>query len=110
MQREIVIVEGEEREVITNAAGDVVSSRLYRPEPAARRPLSRLAFLSLFTAAERKAIRQAGKSNADVEDWLELFNAAQEVDVTYPATIAGVQALEAEDILAKGRAAQILGG
>lgn len=109
MSRAIEIVDGEEYEVITNDAGVVVSRRLHRPEQAARLPLSRLAFLSRFTAQERKAIRQAAKSNADVEDWLELFNAAQDVDVTYPATIAGLQALESAGILAAGRAAEILG-
>lgn len=70
--------------------------------------VSRVAFLQRFTAEERVAIRTAAQSSPAIEDYLELLNASQEVDVTHAVTVAGVQQLEAAGLLAAGRAAEIL--
>lgn len=70
--------------------------------------VTRLAFMQRLTADERIAIRTAAQSNAAVQDYLELLNVSEEVDVTHPTTVAGVQQLEASGLLAAGRAAEIL--
>lgn len=75
------------------------------PKPA---PISRLAMLKRFTDVERKRIRAQAARNEDVQDWLELFNAAQEIRLDDPDTMAGVQSLEAAGLLSPGRAAEIL--
>lgn len=76
--------------------------------PARPRPISRLAMLKRFTDVERKRIRAQAARNEDVQDWLELFNAAQEIRLDDPDTMAGVQSLEAAGLLSPGRAAEIL--
>jgi hypothetical protein len=65
-------------------------------------------FLQRFTAQERVAIRTAADSDAALDDYLELLQAAQEVDLTHDVTIVGVQALEQAGLIAQGRAAEIL--
>lgn len=65
--------------------------------------------LKRFTAVERKRIRAQAARNEDVQDWLELFNAAQDIRLDDPDTMAGVQSLEAAGLLQSGRAAEILG-
>lgn len=70
--------------------------------------ITQLAFLRRFTDAERVAIRTAAKSNAQVEDYLDLLAKSQDVDLTDPLTVGGVQALEAGGLIATGRAAEIL--
>lgn len=67
-------------------------------------------FLQRFTPAERVAIRTAAQTNAAIDDYLQMLAAvgAGELDLTHELTIAGVQALEAAQLLAPGRAAEIL--
>jgi len=76
--------------------------------PAGPRLLTKVAYLKRFTQAERIGIREAAKVNAVVEDYVELLNLAQDVDLADPETIAGVQQLEAAGLLVTGRAAEIL--
>lgn len=76
--------------------------------PSAPRTLTKVAYLKRFTQAERIGIREAAKVNVVVEDYVELLNLAQDVDLADPETIAGVQQLEAAGLLAAGRAAEIL--
>ncbi len=71
--------------------------------------LSKLAYLRRFTQQERKSIRQASKSSADLEDYLYLMEMAQEIDTLDPDTIAAVQMLEGAGLIAAGRAVEILG-
>lgn len=78
------------------------------PEP--KRRITRLAFRNLFTGAEKIAIYTAAESSVQIRVWLDDLNAAEFVDLDYPATIAGVQALEAGGIIAEGRAAEVLAG
>lgn len=70
--------------------------------------VSRLAFMQRFTADERVAIRTAAQSSPAVQDYLELLNVSEEIDLTHALTVAGVQQLEAGGLLAVGRAAEIL--
>lgn len=76
--------------------------------PPPKPPISKLEFMSLFTDAELAAIFSAAKTNVAMEVWVEKLKAATQVHLDNPATIAGVKALEAAGLLAKGRAAVIL--
>lgn len=67
-----------------------------------------LALQRRFTQAERKAIRTAGKSNDDVQDFIELCKIAREINLTDPDTVTGVQAMESAGLLDPGRADEIL--
>lgn len=65
-------------------------------------------FLERFTAEERVAIRTAAQGSIAIQDYLELVNVSDSIDLTYATTKGGVQALEASGLLAEGRAADIL--
>lgn len=74
----------------------------------AGRTMTRLEFLRRFTGGERVTLRTVAKTNAGLEDYMALLDAAQDVDTSDPDTIAGVQFLEATGLLASGRATEIL--
>lgn len=73
-----------------------------------QRRLSHKAFSDLFTAAELQAILGAAESSTAVRAWWEKFKLAKDVNMTDPATLAGVQALEIAGLIGDGRAAEIL--
>jgi len=70
--------------------------------------LSKYEFISRFTQEERKSITALTKSNADIEDWMALFELTTYISLNDPQTIAGVKMLEAGEIIGVGRAAEIL--
>jgi hypothetical protein len=70
--------------------------------------LTKREFLERFTADERVAIRTAAQGSMAVQDYLELVNVSDEIDLTYATTIGGVQALEGAGLIGEGRAAEIL--
>jgi hypothetical protein len=72
------------------------------------RTLTKLKYMNRFTDAELAAIYTTAKSNVQVEVWLDKFKLAEEINLDDPSTIAGVQALEAAGLLAKGRSTEIL--
>lgn len=74
----------------------------------APRKITQYAFRSRFTGAEKIAIYTAAESSVQVRIWLDDLAAASFVDLDYPATVAGVQALEAGGLIGEGRAAAIL--
>ena len=76
--------------------------------PAAARILTKVAYLKRFTQAERMAIRGAAKESPQVEDYVELLNLSEEVDLDDPETVLGVNTLEAAGLIGAGRAAEIL--
>ena len=78
------------------------------PTPVAGTTLTRLEYLRRFTDAERKTIRAAAKVNDTLDDYLYMLEMAEEVRTDDPATVAGVQALEAAGLIGAGRAAEIL--
>ena len=80
------------------------------PEPPPVDELNKIDFLRLFTQAERITIRQAAKVNPEVEDYQDMLNQAVIVRLSDPDIQTGILALEAANILAPGRAAQILAG
>jgi len=65
-------------------------------------------FLSRFTTIEFKAIRQAAKTDADVDLFMYLFEKASEVNLNDADTIAGVNMLASKLIISAARAAEIL--
>lgn len=70
--------------------------------------LTKRAFLERFTPEERVAVRTAAQSNIAIQDYLELVNVSDNIDLTYATTVAGVQQLEAAGLIAAGRAGEIL--
>ena len=68
--------------------------------------LTQLEFLRRFTSQERIA----AKTSADpvIEDFMYLLTLAQNIRLDDPDTIAGVNYLEQQGILAEGRATEIL--
>lgn len=70
--------------------------------------ISKVQYLKRFTQAERIAIREAAKTSAVVNDYVQLLDAASDVDLADPDTVAGVQQLESAGLLAAGRAAEVL--
>ena len=79
-----------------------------RPElPIFRDPqLTKLQFLRRFTVQERLAIRAS--TNPIILDFMQLLDLAQDVRLDDPDTLIGVNYLEQQELLAKGRAVEIL--
>jgi len=71
--------------------------------------MSRTDFRALFTQAETVAIYTAAQTSPAMRAWLDDLICADMVETSNPATIAGVQAVEAAGLIAPGRANQILG-
>lgn len=71
-------------------------------------PWTKKEFLLKFTPAEYAGIIAATKVNALLDYYWQLFMVTENVLKTDPATIAGIQALEVNGLLAEGRAAEIL--
>lgn len=74
--------------------------------------ITKLAFRSRFSPAERTALtlasRQATQQGASVQVYLDDVQAAAFIDLKRADTRAGVMGLEAAGLLAAGRAAEIL--
>lgn len=70
--------------------------------------ISKVDYMNRYTDAELAGIFTISKTNIAVEVWLKKFDAARDIDLNDPRTIAGVQAIEASGLLAAGRAAEIL--
>ena len=79
------------------------------PTPPSR-VLTKLQYMELFTDEELATIYSTAKSVVQIEVWLEKFKLAQEIDLDYPPTIAGLAALEGAGLIGVGRAAEILLG
>ncbi len=79
------------------------------PAPPPIRRITKLSFRNRFTDAEKLALYTAAESSVQLRVYLDDLAAAEFVDLDYPATVAGVQALEQAGIIGAGRAAEILG-
>lgn len=75
-----------------------------------RRELTPLEFLRLLTQPERVAIRTAAKQNATIEDYLDLIDKADTVNLDNDDVSGGLTLLEQAGLLASGRAEEILNG
>ena len=78
------------------------------PAPNYGTRISRLAFKLRMTADERKAIRVAAESNADLYDFMDLLSDSTYIDLTRAETIAGVGQLETSGLIASGRGDEVL--
>jgi hypothetical protein len=78
------------------------------PDPNYGSRISRLAFKLRMTANERKAIRSAAESNADLYDFMDLLSDSTYIDLTRAETVGGVNSLETAGLLGPGRADEIL--
>ena len=80
------------------------------PEPAPDygTKISRLALKLRMTTDERKGIRTAAESNADIYDFMDLLSDSTYIDLTRPETVGGVNSLEAAGLIGTGRADEIL--
>lgn len=72
--------------------------------------ISKLAYMDRFADVELAAIYVAAKASLAVEIWLEKFKLAEFIDLSDPRTLAGLQSLEANDLIGPGRALEILHG
>lgn len=71
--------------------------------------MTHLAFRKRFTFVERTAIETAAMTDPEVRTVQKDFDAAEEIDLTYPDLIAGISLLVAKGLLAQARADVILG-
>lgn len=67
-------------------------------------------FLLRFTAAERAAFRAAAATDAQVADFQQLAQAAQEIRSDDPMTLAGMDYLVSQGLLTQARRDEILNG
>ncbi len=84
----------------------------FTPPPAPPdygRTVSPREFLQLFTSTERKAIRNAAKTDDDVADWLALAQVPEPIRLQHPQTLAGLDFLVAKGLLTAARRDAIVG-
>lgn len=74
---------------------------------APSRVITRLAFQRRFTLAERIAIRES--TDPIVVDYREMGQLAEAIDLADADVVVGLHYLEAEGLIAQGRAVEILG-
>ena len=70
--------------------------------------LSRYQFSQRMTPAERIAIREAGKTDAQVDDFLDLLSLAEQIDLADANVIGGLSLLVSKDLLTEARKTEIL--
>jgi len=71
--------------------------------------ITKRAFLARFTPEEFAAIKTAVEQQPMVDYFWQLFMVSEEIDLSFPETTVGVNALEQMGLLAAGRAAEVLG-
>lgn len=73
-----------------------------------KRILTKLEYMSRFTDEELVGIYTAAKTVVLIEIWLEKLKVTTEINLDDPRTIAGLQTMETSQLIAVGRAADIL--
>lgn len=107
MDRLVVHDDGSE-EIIPMTPEEIAEFEASRPPtPERKRPKPPLEFKELFTLDERKAMRSAARENEDLEDFLDLLNAAGEVHIDDPRVVAGLDAFVGAGILTAQRRGEI---
>ena len=81
-----------------------------QPAPAPRLRLTKREFRKQFTFAEKQAIYTAAETSVDVRIFLDDLMAAEHIDCDNADTVASVNALETNGLIATGRADEILAG
>ena len=72
------------------------------------RHITLLALMLRMTKNERTLIRQAESTDEDIADLMFLFRSSRYIDLNRQETIAGINMLEAKELLSAGRANEIL--
>ena len=80
------------------------------PTEILRTRLTRLEFRNQFTMAEKQALYTAAQSNVDVQIFLDDVNAAEYIETSDAATVAGLDALVSAGLLTQARADEVLAG
>lgn len=94
-------------ETLLGKKWDGVSFVAVTPVIQPKRTLTKLEYMERFTDIELAGIYTAAKTVVSIEIWLEKFKLATEINLDDPATIAGLQAMEAAGLLVPGRAMEI---
>ena len=104
-----------EKQIVKQRQGDLPDltrhvwhggSLAFVPKPT--RIVTRLAFMRRMTNDELAGIYGTAKVSPLLEVWLDKFKLAEEIDLTDPEIVEGLQWLEAAGLLAAGRAAEVL--
>ena len=87
-----------------------VTSWASNPAPAVSKPtvLSKYDFSQRMQPAERIAIREAGKTDAQVDDFLDLLSLAEQIDLADVNVIGGLALLVSKGLLTEARKTEIL--
>lgn len=88
--------------------GTVVVTNEYVYVPPTNTILSKLEFQRRFTQAERIGIRAARAISPELDDFMELLNSADNVDLTDPTLVAGMNILAQAGLITNERKAIIL--
>jgi hypothetical protein len=95
-------------QVVTMTSAEIAELEAARGDTSGlKRPKPPLEFKELFTLPERKAMRAAARENEDLEDFLDLLNAAGEVHIDDPRVVAGLNAFVSAGILTAARRGEI---
>ena len=71
-------------------------------------PITKLQFMQRFTAEEYAAIKSAVSVNGEIDFFWQKFLMAQDIVISNPELVDGLNALESAGLLASGRTAEIL--
>jgi hypothetical protein len=93
---------------VTRQVGNTVIQELPTSAPPTNFLLTPLDFRKRFTLTEKQSIYSAATSNPLIRCFLDDVTSAGIIDLTDPYTINDVQYIEAQGLIATGRAAQIL--
>lgn len=72
--------------------------------------LTKLQFLKKFTAGEYAAIKAATAQNGELDYYWQMFMVAEQINITNPDTISGVNMLATLGLITSQRATEILNG
>lgn len=78
------------------------------PVPPPTWVITKVAMISRFTPQEYVGIVSATKTDAEVQAWYDLFQAASKVDLKDQRTVAGINALVPKNLITQARADTIL--
>lgn len=78
------------------------------PPPPPTWIITKVSTISRFTPQEYVGIVSATKTDAEVQAWYDLFQAASKVDLQDERTVAGIKALVPKNLITQARADAIL--
>ncbi len=84
--------------------------RLVKSPPVFLGPpiITKVAMISRFTNSEYVGILSAAKTDVEVQAWVDVFYAANQVNLADPRTRSGLQMMVSKNLLTQARADEIL--